>query len=351
MRQFDYSKMPEELFTPEIINLIAKIHEYKGKQDLYIAAKPDILEFMVEIAKVQSTEASNRIEGIFTSEARLDALMKETTTPRNRSEQEIAGYREVLKLIHESYDYMKPNTNLILQLHRDLYQFSASGHGGRYKATENTIEEKDSKGQRRIRFQPVSAFETPASMEELFKEFEQAENKEKIDPLVLTSMFVLDFLCIHPFKDGNGRMSRLLTLLLLYRSGYIVGKYVSLEMIIEKTKETYYEVLQESSQGWHTESNSYLPFVKYYLEITLRAYKDFSERVEQAWDENLSKSDRIRNLFEHSIEKWSKKKIQALYPDISIAMIELTLGSLLSEGKIIKIGASKNTAYIRNTDK
>lgn len=351
MRTFDYSKMPEELFTPEIINLISKIHEYKGKQDLYIASKPDILEFMVKIAKIQSTGASNRIEGIFTSEARLDALMKETTEPKNRSEQEIAGYREVLKMIHESYDFMKPSTNLILQLHRDLYQFSPSGYGGRYKATDNTIEEEDSRGQMRIRFQPVSSFETPESMAELFSALEQAEKKERIDSLVLTPMFILDFLCIHPFTDGNGRMSRLLTLMLLYRSGYIVGKYVSVEMIIEKTKETYYEVLQDSSQGWHEASNTYLPFVKYYLEIILRAYKDFSERVELAWDENLSKSDRIRNLFEHSLEKWSKKKIQALYPDISIAMIELTLRALLSEGSIIKIGAARSTAYIRNTDK
>jgi Fic family protein len=206
---------------------------------------------MLEIAIIQSTGASNRIEGIYTSDEHLDALVKLKAEPRNRSEREIAGYREVLRLIHESYDYIVPRTNVILRLHRDLYQFSPSSTGGKYKNSDNLITETDAFGQSKIRFKPLTDFEISEAVDCLTNTFIDAINADKYDPLLLIPMFVLDFLCIHPFNDGNGRMSRLLTLLLLYRSGYIVGKYISIEMIIEKTKETYYEVLQDSSAEWH----------------------------------------------------------------------------------------------------
>ena len=251
MRKFDYSIIPDELMNHEIMNLISAIHEYKGKQELFIEAKSDVLESMIEIAKIQSTGASNRIEGIYTSDERLDALVKEKAEPRNRSEREIAGYREVLGLIHESYDYIVPRANVILQLHRDLYHFSPLSHGGNFKGSDNVITETDASGQKKVRFQPMSAFETPDGIDRLTDTFIEAINTEKYDPLLLIPMFILDFLGIHPFSDGNGRMSRLLTLLLLYRSGYIVGKYISIEMIIEKTKETYYEVLKDSSTDWY----------------------------------------------------------------------------------------------------
>lgn len=224
---------------------------------------------MLEIAKIQSTGASNRIEGIHTSDERLKALVKAKSEPRNRSEKEIAGYREVLSLIHDSYDYMAPRTNVILQLHRDLYQFSPISSGGKFKNSDNVITETDANGKSRIRFKLLSASYTPEAVDNLTNTFIDAIHAEKYDPLLLIPMFILDFLCIHPFNDGNGRMSRLLTLLLLYRSGYIAGKYISMEMIIEKTKESYYEALQDSSTNWHEGQNSYLPFVKYYLEVIL----------------------------------------------------------------------------------
>lgn len=349
MRKFDYKTIPDEIMNHEIMNLVSAIHEYKGKQELFIEAKPVVLEAMLEIAKIQSTGASNRIEGIFTSDERLDALVKSKAEPRNRSEREIAGYREVLSLIHESYDYMVPSTNVILQLHRDLYHFNPSSAGGKFKNSDNVIAETDASGQSRIRFQPLSAFETPEAVDRLTSTFVEAVNAEKYDPLLLISMFVLDFLCIHPFNDGNGRMSRLLTLLLLYRSGYIVSKYISIEMIIEKTKETYYEVLQDSSTNWYEGKNAYLPFIKYYLEVILSAYKEFSSRVELIQNRSLTKPERIRVLFDNTLQKLSKRMILEKCPDISMSTVEVTLGALLKEGYIIKTGAGKNTAYIRNT--
>lgn len=350
MRTFDYQNIPNELLHYELMNLVSAIHEYKGKQDLYAEAKPDVLNSMLMVAKVQSTGASNRIEGIHTSDERLQALVNEKAEPRNRSEQEIAGYREVLALIHESYDFIVPRTSIILQLHRDLYQFTPSSMGGRFKNADNVIAETDAQGVSKIRFTPVSAFETPEAVDRLTTTFIDAIQAEKYDALLLIPMFILDFLCIHPFNDGNGRMSRLLTLLLLYRSGYIVGKYISLEMLIEKTKDTYYDVLQASSQGWHDAQNTYFPFVKYYLEIILSAYKEFSMRVELMLNRSLSKPERIRALFDTTLQKLSKKMISEKFPDISISTIEITLSSLLKEGYIIKVGAGKNTAYIRNTD-
>lgn len=345
MKIFNYSSMPAELLTPEIMNLVAAIHEYKGKQDLYISSKADILTSLVSVARVQSTGASNRIEGISTSDARLNALMKESTTPRNRAEEEIAGYREVLKLVHENYEYMTPTDNLILQMHRDLYRFSASGHGGKYKATENTIDELDEQGKRRVRFQPLPSVETPEAMSNLCTERQNAEQQEEIDPVILSALFVLDFLCIHPFTDGNGRMSRLFMLLLLYRSGYMVGKYISLEKLIENTKETYYQVLQESSSGWHEGQNSTQPFVRYYLQIILAAYKDFSERFDAGTAKGVTKTDRISKLLAGSLARWTKSDIREHYPDISDATIELTLAKLLREDEITKIGEKKGTAY------
>jgi Fic family protein len=218
-------------------------------------------------------------------------------------------------------------------------------------SADNVIAETDASGLSRIRFQPLSALETAEAVDRLTNTFVEAINAEKYDPLLLIFMFILDFLCIHPFNDGNGRMSRLLTLLLLYRSGYIVGKYISIEMIIEKTKETYYGVLQDSSTNWYEGANAYLPFVKYYLEVILSAYKEFSSCVELMQNRSLSKPERIRVLFDGTLHKLSKRMILEKCPDISTSTVEITLASLLKEGYIIKTGAGKNTAYIRNTDK
>ena len=348
MRTFDYGTIRQELFTPEIVNLLSAIHEYRGKQELFIEAQPDVLKAMLEVAKIQSTGASNRIEGIYTSEARLTELVKDKAEPRNRNEQEIAGYREVLSTIRESYEYIVPRSNMILQLHRDLYSYHPSSMGGRYKGADNLIEEVDSLGQRRVRFQPLPAYATPEAMDNLCNTFFKSLDEGKFDPLLLISSFLLDFLCIHPFSDGNGRMSRLLTLLLLYREGYIVGKYISFEMIIEKTKESYYDALAQSSQGWHEETNSYEPFVKYYLGILLKVYKEFETRVEYIRTKGVTKADRIRNIFAGKIGKITKAELSGLCPDISVTTIEKALSDLLKDGYILKVGVGRTTAYVRN---
>ena len=347
MKQFDYSSLPSTLLTSEICNLISMIHEYRGKQTLFSKAKKDVLKTLLEIAVIQSTDASNRIEGIFTSDERLKELVTQKAEPTTRNEKEIAGYRDVLATIHENYEFIPVTPNTILQLHRDLYSFQASGIGGHWKNSDNVIAETDQFGKKRVRFTPIPAFETPEAVERLCETYHEAVQQEVYDPLLLSILFVFDFLCIHPFNDGNGRMSRLLTLLLLYRQGYIVGKYISLEMLIEKSKQTYYEALQESSNGWNTGRNNYIPFLRYMLGTVIKAYREFEDRVTHLVDRNMTKADRIRMIFDRRLGKVSKADIVMECPDISISMIEQTLKKLLEEGFIEKVGRGKQTAYVR----
>ena len=347
MRDFDYNKAPEKLLTSEIVQMIGSIHEHKGKQELFLEANIDELKTLLEVALIQSTGASNRIEGIFTSDKRLEELVSQKAEPRNRSEQEIAGYREVLATIHESYEYINPRPNIILQLHRDLYSYSQGATGGSYKNSDNVIAETDAEGHQKIRFIPVPACQTADAIEKLCSSFLDAWTADRIDKLILIPMFILDFLCIHPFNDGNGRMSRLLTLLLFYRAGYIVGKYVSMEMLIEKTKETYYEALQASSMGWHEGENSYEPFVKYYLGIMLKAYNEFENRVEYLRNRTLTKPERIKAVIDQKVGKITKKEIMERCPDISKVTVERTLTDLVKNGYIAKVGAGPATAYVR----
>ena len=347
MRIFDYRKKPEKLLTPEIVQMIASIHEHKGKQELFLEANQDELKTLLEVAMIQSTGASNRIEGIYTTDKRLKELVSQKAEPRNRFEEEIAGYREVLAMIHESYEYIVPRSNMILQLHRDLYSFSRGAVGGNYKNSDNLIAEIDAEGHEKVRFIPVPAFQTAEAVEELCNRFWEAWEADYIDKLILIPMFVLDFLCIHPFNDGNGRMSRLLTLLLFYKAGYIVGKYTSMEMLIEKTKETYYEALQASSGGWHENENAYEPFVRYYLGVTLKAYNEFENRVEHLKNRSLSKPDRIKALIDQKIGKITKKEIMDTCPDISKTTIERTLTELVKNGHIAKVGSGPATGYVR----
>ena len=347
MRNFDYITNPAKLLTPEIVQMIGSIHEHKGKQELFLEANIDELKTLLEVTLIQSTGASNRIEGIFTSDKRLEELVSQKAEPRNRSEQEIAGYREVLATIHESYEYITPKPNIILQLHRDLYSYCQGNIGGTYKNSDNVIAETDAGGHQKARFIPVPAFQTAEAIDELCARFLEAWEANLIDKLILIPMFILDFLCIHPFNDGNGRMSRLLTLLLFYKAGYIVGKYVSMEMLIEKTKETYYEALQASSVGWHEDENSYEPFVKYYLGIMLKAYNEFENRVEHLKYHNLSKLDRIKAVIDNRVGKITKKEIMELCPDISKVTVERTLTDLVKSGYIAKVGAGPFTGYVR----
>lgn len=346
MREFNYNIIYTKLLTPEIVALLTQIHEHKGEST---QVQEDSLTHLIEIARIQSTEASNKIEGIYTSDERLQQIVKDKTTPRNRSEREIAGYRDVLTTIHENHDYIPVKPSLILQLHRDLYKFSGMNIGGSYKPADNVISEEDTEGNKHIRFVPVSAWETPDAMERLCAAFNDACNGGECDPLLLISVFILDFLCIHPFNDGNGRMSRLLTLLLLYRAGYNVGKYVSIEKLIEKTKDAYYDDLQESSFQWHEEKNDYIPFVTYQLGVILAAYREFSDRVRMI-TENTRKPNRVRDIIKGHLGKITKTEIMQQCPDISQTTIQRALNDLVKSGEIIKIGGGRYTSYTWNRE-
>ena len=351
MRRYSYIDKWKELLTPEIVALLTQIHEYKGEQTLFVEAKSDTLTQLLEIAKIQSTEASNKIEGIYTSDERLKKLVLSKTAPQTRNEQEIAGYRDVLETIHDSYEFIPVRPAILLQLHRDLYKFSGMSIGGTYKTADNVIAEEDSEGTKFVRFSPVPAWETPEAIEKLCAAFDEAMAQAEIDPLLLIPMFVLDFLCIHPFNDGNGRMSRLLTLLLLYRAGYIVGKYISIEKEIEATKETYYEALQSSSIGWHENENDYAHFTRYMLGVVLSAYREFSSRVQLFAASNLSKPERVREIIKNTLGKITKSEIMAKCPDISQITVQRTLNDLVNVGKIIKIGGGRYTSYVWNREK
>ena len=350
MKNYSYKTKWKKLLTPEIVSLLTQIHEYKGEQALFVEAKVDTLTQLVEVAKIQSTEASNKIEGIYTSDERLKSLVANKTTPRTRNEEEIAGYRDVLSTIHESHDFIPLKPAILLQLHRDLYKFSGKSVGGAYKTADNVIAEEDADGNRFIRFLPVTAWETASAINAACAAFDEATAEADLDPLLLIPMFVLDFLCIHPFNDGNGRMSRLLTLLLLYRAGYIVGKYISIEKMIEETKETYYESLQNSSANWHEDTNDYAPFVQYTLGVVVAAYREFSARVKLLAVGNLSKPERIREIIKGTLGKITKTEIMEKCPDISQVTVQRALNDLVTSGEILKIGGGRYTSYIWNGD-
>lgn len=346
MREYNYEKIYAKLLTPEIVALLTQIHEHKGE---HAQVKEDELTHLIEIARIQSTEASNRIEGIYTSDERLQKLVKDKTTPRNRSEKEIAGYRDVLSTIHESYEYIPVKPGMILQLHRDLYKFSGMSIGGNYKPADNVIEEEDAQGNKRVRFQPVPAWETSMAMEKLCESYNELCSSGQYDPLLMIPVFILDFLCIHPFNDGNGRMSRLLTLLLLYRAGYNVGKYISIEKLIERTKDAYYDELQESSANWHENKNDYIPFVTYQLGIILAAYREFSDRVKIV-AENTRKPNRVRDMIHGHLGKITKAEIMQQCPDVSQTTIQRALNDLVKSGEVIKIGGGRYTSYTWNRE-
>lgn len=351
MHKFDYSKTWQKTLAPDIVALLTKIHEYKGRQTAFINSKVENLTRLLDIAKVQSMEASNKIEGIFTSADRLKKIVNDKTNPRNRNEQEIAGYRDVLSIIHENYAYVPFKPNMILQLHQNLYKYSGTTAAGRFKAADNVIAEVDDSGNETVRFLPVEAWETPQATGDLCSAFENVLKDGEVDPLIIIPMAILDFLCIHPFSDGNGRMARLLTLLLLYQAGYIVGKYISIEKIIEQTKETYYETLRQSSVGWHENKSDYKPFIRYMLGVVLKAYKDFFERTELLTKKGVSKPERIASLIKNTLGKITKAEIVRRCPDVSEVTVQRTLADLLQNGDIIKIGGGRYTHYVWNREK
>ena len=347
MRIFDYEKLEALQYDNTVINLLTSIHEAKGRQELYLSQKPDELERLVEIAKVQSIDASNAIEGIRTTDTRLRQLAGEKTTPKNRDEEEISGYRDALNVIHESFDYIPLTPNYILQLHGLMYKHvRGNNFGGTFKNAQNYIQGIDASGNAYVIFTPPTPYETAPALENLCDTFNKAVEDGKVDPLILIPVFVHDFLCIHPFRDGNGRMSRLLTTLLLYRSGYYVGRYISLEAIIAKIKDSYYDALSESQEGWHEGNDDPIPFVKYLLSVIDMAYRDFEDRLKLV-QTKVNANELVELAFEKKIGKVRKTDIVELCPNISVSAVDKGIAKMLADGKIEKLGNGKNTFYIK----
>lgn len=346
MRNFNYSEISNKKWDSEVLGLIAAIYKEAGKQELYLKQRPAQLEKLVEIAKVQSTEASNSIEGIVTTNTRVRQLVEEKTTPKNRNEQEIAGYRDVLSAIHESFDAIPITQNYILQLHKMLYNHMNNPMAGRTKSVQNYISAEYPDGHRETLFTPLSPFETPDALDKICEEYNRVIGNMELEPLIAIPVFIHDFLCIHPFNDGNGRMSRLLTTLLLYRSGFYVGKYISLEAKIAKDKDLYYNALAQAQIGWHDGSEDKLPFIKYLLGTILSAYKDFQERFELV-DEKLTAVEIVRKATMYKIGRFTKQDIRELCPSLSLSSIEVSLRKLVEAGELKREGNGKGTCYYR----
>lgn len=346
MRIFNYSTIAKQKWDSEILGLIAAIYKEAGKQELYLKQRPDELEKLVEIAKVQSTEASNAIEGIVTTNTRVRQLVQEKTMPKNRNEQEIAGYRDVLRTIHESFDAIPVTRNYILQLHKMLYGHMNNPVAGRTKTVQNYISATYPDGRVEILFTPLAPYETPEALDRICEEYNRVIGNMELEPLLAIPIFIHDFLCIHPFNDGNGRMSRLLTTLLLYRNGFYVGRYISLEAKIAKDKDLYYDALAQAQVGWHEGTEDVVPFVKYILGTILAAYKDFEDRVALV-EPKLSALEVVRRASKNKIGRFNKQDIRELCPTISDSSIEEALRKLIANGELKKEGKGKSTCYFR----
>lgn len=346
MRAFNYSAIKEQKWDSEILGLVAAIYKEAGKQELYLKQRPEQLEKLIDIAKVQSTEASNAIEGIVTTNTRIRQLVNEKTAPKNRDEQEIAGYRDALNIIHDSFDAIPITQNYILQLHKILYSHMNNPLAGRTKTVQNYISATYPDGHTETLFIPLAPYETPEALDRICEEYNRVIGNMELEPLIAIPIFIHDFLCIHPFNDGNGRMSRLLTALLLYRSGFYVGKYISLEAKIAKNKDLYYNSLAKSQTGWHEGNENAVPFIKYVLGTILAAYKDFEERMALV-ETKLTTTETVRRASKNKIGRFNKQDIRELCPTISDSSIEGALRKLVATGELKKEGKGKSTCYYR----
>ena len=346
MREFNYSIIRDKKWDSELLGLIAAVYKEAGKQEMYLKQRPEELEKLVEIAKVQSTEASNAIEGIVTTNTRIRQLVEEKTTPKNRDEQEIAGYRDVLGIIHENFDSIPITQNYILQLHKILYSHMNNPLAGRTKTVQNYISATYLDGHTETLFIPLAPYETPSALDRLCTEYNRVIGNFELEPLIAIPVFIHDFLCVHPFNDGNGRMSRLLTTLLLYRSGFYVGKYISLEAKIAKNKDLYYDALSASQAGWHEGKDDPVPFIKYLLGTILAAYRDFEDRFALV-EIKRSALDTVRLATKNKIGRFTKQDIRELCPSLSVSSVEGALRKLVATGELKREGIGKRTCYYR----
>lgn len=341
--------IPESLRSVPVTNLLLTLREYRDRQELWEVTRRESLESMLEMAKIQSTGSSNRIEGIVTTERRLLEIVRNSSEPHNRAEEEIAGYRDVLCLIHEQHDYIPVTPGVILQLHRDLLAHTPLLFGGSWKDADNQIVNRNADGTTTVRFLPMPAILTPGAVGELCSTYNAAFHAQACDPALLAARFTLDFVSIHPFNDGNGRMSRLLTVLLLERAGYFMTRYVSLERMIEDSKDQYYDALAQSSVGWIDGTNDEAPFVRYLLGMMLASYRKLEQSLRDSGGKGRRPTaiDRVRSVFEHRLGKVTKGMALSECPDLSEVTVKRVLSRLAASGEIAKVDSGPKTGYVR----
>ena len=350
MRKFDYSFLNNGILSSSLINITGSIYSLRTAEDFRKSDYAKVFTELELIAKVQSVKSSNAIEGIVTSDQRIASIVNQSSAPLNHDEAEIAGYRDALNMIHTGYEHLSFNEKTILLLHETMMTPSSDDLAGKYKQNDNIIVEVDNYGNRKVRFRPVPANETKEAMEQLELAYLEACSDSNINQLLLIPCVILDFLCIHPFRDGNGRMSRLLSLLLLYKNGFDAGKYISFEEQINKYKDLYYDALQRSSAGWDSNQNDYSPFMQNFLSTLYMCYKELDKRFAVVNGRRVTKTARIEATVLGSLTPLSKADICAVHPDISPTTIEAVLGNMVKDGRIKRIGVSRGSRYIRNQD-
>ena len=350
MKRFDYSFLEKGMLPAGLVNVVSAIVELRARESQLKENYPNVFTRLESIAKVQSVKGSNAIEGIITTDQRVNEIVNQNSAPLNHNEAEIAGYRDALNLIHENHNNLDIRERDILRLHEIMLSY-APVSGGEYKQSDNVIMEVDAAGQRRVRFAPTPANETAAAMEQLVLAFMDARSNYNVNQLLLLPCFVLDFLCIHPFTDGNGRMSRLLSLLLLYKNDFDAGKYISFEEQINKGKLDYYEALRLSSESWHENTNSYFPFIENFIATLLYCYKEIDKRFAVAHAKKINKRERIEATVLNSLLPISKQEICYVLPDVSPTTVEAALAAMVRNGIVDKVGHGKNIKYIKRLQK
>ena len=347
MRKFDYSFLNNGLLPASLVSLTANISALKTMAGIRKEEYAQVFTELETVAKIQSIKSSNAMEGIVTSDERIAAIVNQNSAPLNHNEAEIAGYRDALNEIHLGFEHIDFRERDILRLHEIMMSLAGYEYGGQYKTDDNVILEVDADGYRRVRFRPTPAKETPKAMEQLELAYMEARSDANINQLLLIPCVILDFLCIHPFRDGNGRMSRLLSLLLLYKNGFDAGKYVSFEEQINNYKDYYYEALRQSSDGWETNENSYFPFMENFLSILYLCYKELDKRFAVVHGKRITKRARIEAVILNSLTPLSKAEICKILLDVSRTTVEAVLGAMVKSGAVKRIGASRSARYLK----
>ena len=348
MHRFDYSFLHNGMLPAGLLNITADIYTLRvmalDRRKQFV----DIFTELAAIAKVQSVKNSNEIEGIVTTDERINEIVNGNSAPLNHSEKEIAGYRDALAQVHTGYTDMDFRESDVLRLHAIMLNLAGYAYAGKYKEDDNDIIEEDKYGRRRVRFHPTSAADTPDNMQQLVLAYQEARDNPNINQLLLIPCVILDFLCIHPFRDGNGRISRLLSLLLLYKNGFDAGKYISFEEQINLRKGNYYEALRQSSQGWHENQNDYSAFIMEFLTTVYMCYKELDKRFAVIGSCKVTKQARVEATVLNSLTPIAKADILKILPDVSATTVEAVLGQMVRDGAVRKIGSGRNTRYIRN---